>query len=186
VVHQQPVIRQDEAEGSGYASFLDLVDLLFVRRFLEHGFSLQKIRKALAEAESIVGGHHFAQRIYFTDGQQIYLKVKDKQSENLLQLMTGGQWVIAQIILDIVKQVDFDDETGFAEKWYPAGKDGGVVLDPNVSFGAPTIVGKGVRTSNIYDLFVAESYDTDQVSDWMNLKVYEVKAAVEFEKALAA
>lgn len=186
VIHQQPVIRQRDAEDSGYASFLDLIDLIFVRRFLESGFSLQKIRKALAEAESIVGGHHFAQRVYFTDGQEIYLRVKEKASENLLQLLSGGQWVISEIILKMAKQVDFDKSTGFAEKWYPAGRDGGVVLDPRVCFGAPTIAGKGVRTSNIYDLFVAESNDAKQVSDWMNLRTEEIEAAVQFEKALAA
>lgn len=186
VIHQQPVIRQQDAEDSGYASFLDLIDLIFVRRFLENGFSLQKIRKALAEAELIVGGHHFAQRVYFTDGQEIYLRVKEKASENLLQLLSGGQWVISEIILRMAKQVDFDQQTGFVEKWYPAGRDGGVVLDPRVCFGAPTIAGKGVRTSNIYDLFVAESRDAKQVSDWMNLQTEEIEAAVRFEKALAA
>ena len=186
IVRQQPVIRQQEAESSGYASFLDLIDLLFVRRFLENGFSLQKIRKALAEAESIVGGHHFAQRVYFTDGHEIYLQVRNKNTNNLLQLLSGGQWVISEIILSMAKQVDFDKETGFAEKWYPSGRDGGVVLDPRICFGAPTIVGKGVRTSNVYDLFIAESNETDQVTSWMNLRVEEVEAAVQFERALAA
>ncbi len=186
IVRQQPVIRQQEAEYSGYASFLDLIDLLFVRRFLENGFSLQKIRRALAEAESIVGGHHFAQRVYFTDGHEIYLQVRNKKSDNLLQLLSGGQWVISEIILGMAKQVDFDKETGFAEKWYPSGRDGGVVLDPRICFGAPTIVGKGVRTSNVYDLFVAESNDTNQVTNWMNLRTEEVEAAVHFERALAA
>ena len=106
LIHQQPVIKQKDAEDSGYASFLDLIDLLFVRRFLENGFSLQRIRKALAEAESIVGGHHFAQRVYFTDGREIYLRVKDKGKENLLQLLSGGQWVISDVILHMAKQVD--------------------------------------------------------------------------------
>ena len=186
LVFQEPVIRQSDSEQSSFASFLDLVDLLFVRRFLETGFSLQKIRKALAEAESIVGGHHFAQRVYFTDGKEIYLRVREDGSENLLQLLSGGQWVIADVITQMAKQVDFDQETGFAEKWYPAGRGGGIVLDPRVCFGAPTVVGKGVRTSNVYDLFVAESRDHRAVSDWMNLQESEVCAAVVFEETLAA
>lgn len=186
LVHQGPVIKQRDAQDTGYASFLDLVDLLFVRQFLEKGFSLQKIRKALAEAESIVGGHHFAQRVYFTDGHEIYLRVKDKGQENLLQLLSGGQWVIADVILHMAKQVDFDEGTGFAEKWYPAGRNAGIVLDPRVCFGAPTIAGKGIRTSNVYDLFVAEAADIRRVSEWMHLREQEVDAAVKFERALAA
>ena len=180
------MIRQKEAKDTGYASFLDLIDLLFVRRFLENGFSLQKIRKALDEAQSIIGGHHFAQRVYFTDGHEIYLRVREKDTENLLQLLSGGQWVISNVILHMAKQVDFDEDTGFAEKWYPHGRGGGVVLDPRVCFGAPTIVGKGVRTSNVFDLFVAESKDAKLVSEWMNLQTDEVQAAVKFETALAA
>jgi uncharacterized protein (DUF433 family) len=180
------VIRQKEAEDTGYASFLDLIDLLFVRRFLDNGFSLQRIRKALAEAETIIGGHHFAQRVYFTDGREIFLRVKGKDTENLLQLLSGGQWVISTVILDMAKQVDFDQETGFAEKWFPAGRDAGVVIDPRICFGAPTIVGRGVRTSNVYDLFVAERKDTRLVSEWMNLQEREVQSAVQFEQALAA
>lgn len=186
LVYQRPVIKQREAEDSGYASFLDLVDLLFVRRFLENGFSLQRIRKALAEAESVIGGHHFAQRVYFTDGHEIYLRVKDRDTENLLQLLSGGQWVISEVILDMARQVDFDQETGFAEKWFPAGRQAGVVVDPRICFGAPTIVGRGMRTSNVYDLFIAEREDTCVVSEWMNLREHEVESAVQFERALAA
>jgi len=170
----------------GHASFLDLIDLLFVRRFLESGFSLQRIRKALSEAEAIVGGHHFAQRVYFTDGREIYLRVRGKGTENLLQLLSGGQWVISDVILGVAKQVDFDQGTGFAQKWYPAGREAGIVIDPRICFGAPTIVGKGVRTSNVYDLFVAEAENPHNVCAWMNLGKEEVEAAVEFEKALAA
>ncbi len=58
VVTMAPVLSR--SSESKYASFLDLVDLLFVKKFLEVGFSLQKIRSALAEAEGIVGGYHFA------------------------------------------------------------------------------------------------------------------------------
>ncbi|HUF73877.1 MAG TPA: DUF433 domain-containing protein [Gammaproteobacteria bacterium] len=184
LVHQRPVIKQRDAEDTGYASFLGLVDLLFVRQFLDRGFSLQRIRKALAEAESIIGGHH--QRVYFTDGREIYLRVKGHGTENLLQLLSGGQWVISDVILDMARQVDFDQETGFAEKWFPAGRQAGVVVDPRICFGAPTIVGRGVRTSNVYDLFVAEREDTQVVSKWMNLREQEVESAVKFERALAA
>jgi len=52
--HQPPVVQRNEPTGS-YASFLDLVDLLFVKRFLDHGVSLQRVRRALDEAREILG-----------------------------------------------------------------------------------------------------------------------------------
>lgn len=182
-IKQLPVIsRSSEAP---FASFLDLVDLLFVKRFLDEGISLQKLRKALEEAETLIGGHHFAQRSFFTDGRNIYLQVKDR-ADALLELLTGGQWVIAPVIKKLATEIKFHDTTGFAERWYPLGREGRVVLDPRISFGAPTIVAKGVETANVYDLFVGERMRADVVCAWMELTPEEVEDAVAFETQLAA
>ena len=62
VGHKAPIISRSGTEYPNYATFLDLIDLLFVNKFLDHGISLQKIRKALNEANQLIGGHHFAQR----------------------------------------------------------------------------------------------------------------------------
>ena len=61
-----------------------------------------------------------------------------------------------------------------------------VVLDPFVSFGPPSIVGRGVTTANIHDLFVAENESLSAVRAWWDLTGAEVEAAVEFELQLAA
>lgn len=184
VVTMAPVLTRES--DSKYASFLDLVDLLFVKKFLEVGFSLQKIRSALAEAEGIVGGHHFAQRSFMTDGKNIFLWVKDSNSPHLLQLFSGGQWVIEDFIVRLARQIDFDEETGFAERWYPAGREGRVVLDPRIAFGAPTIIGTGVRTANIYDLFVGENENKQATAEWLNLRIEDVSAAIGYEQSIAA
>jgi hypothetical protein len=98
--HMAPIVARPQTPSESYASFLDLIDLLFVKRFLDYGISLQKIRKALAEAERLVGGHHFAQRSFFTDGRNIYLQVRD-DAEALLELLSNGQWVIAPLIKEL-------------------------------------------------------------------------------------
>lgn len=184
VVSMGPVVSRDSS--SKHASFLDLVDMLFVKKFLEFGFSLQKIRAALTEAQEIVGGHHFAQRSFMTDGKNIYLWVQETNSSNLLQLFSGGQWVIEDFIINLARQIDFDEETGFAERWYPDGREGRIVLDPRIAFGAPTVVGKGVRTENIYDLFLGEDEDREVTANWLNVDVDDVSAAVSYEKSIAA
>ena len=183
--HQEPVVRRAKATDSTYASFLDLIDLLFVKKFLDHGVSLQRIRKALYEAEELIGGHHFAQRSFFTDGRNIYLQVKEN-ADALLELLSGGQWVIAPVIMELAHQIDFDMPTGFAQRWYPLGPNGLIVLDPRISFGKPTLVGRGVATANIYDLFLGEGENVKSVCSWMNLERKEVQAAVTFERQLAA
>lgn len=183
--HKDPVIIRSKPVHTSYASFLDLIDLLFINKFLKHGISLQRIRKALYEAEILIGGHHFAQSVFFTDGKNIYLQVKDK-ADALMELLSGGQWVISSVIKELAHQIEFDSPTGFAKRWYPLGPDGLIVLDPNISFGNPTLVKRGVTTANVYDFFLAEGEKIESVCSWMNLRHEEVEAAVNYEIKLAA
>jgi uncharacterized protein (DUF433 family) len=183
-IWQAPVIRRGENEAP-YATFLDLVDLLFVKKFLDHGISLQKLRRALNEADALIGGHHFAQRSFFTDGRNIYLQVKDR-ADALVELLTGGQWVIAPVIKQLAKEIQFHRGTGFAEQWYPLGPSSRVVVDPRIAFGAPTIANRGVETANVFDLYQAERKRVEVVCNWMELTAPEVEDAVRFEEQLIA
>jgi len=117
---QSPLVRRRGAFGSQYASFVDLIDLLFVKKFVEHGISVQRLRKALEEAVHLTGESHFAQRRFWTDGRKIYLQIKDKPAEALLELLSGGQWVIAPIIKQVAHQIEFDAITGVSIRWFPS------------------------------------------------------------------
>jgi len=169
-----------------YASFVDLIDLLFVKKFVEHGISVQRLRKALEEAVDLTGDHHFAQRRFWTDGRKIFLQIKDQPAEALLELLSGDQWVIAPIIKQVAHQIEFDAVTGVSTRWFPLGKDKSVVVDPSVAFGAPTIAGRGVQTANVFDLYEGEGRSIRRVSAWLDLPSAVVQHAVEFEQALAA
>ncbi len=180
-----PVLKRSDSDIPAFASFLDIIDLLFVKQLLEHGISLQKIRSAFIEAENILGGHHFAQKNFFTDGKSIYLKVKNK-ADALLELLSGGQWVIADFIKELVHQIEFDRPTGFARRWFPLGQKGLIVLDPFISFGKPTLIKKNIPTENIFDCYLGEDKSIINVSHWFNIDPDEVKAAVTFELSLKA
>jgi hypothetical protein len=165
------------------------MDLLFIKEFVKKGLSIQRLRRALTEAATLLGDEHFAQRRFWTDGRNVYLEVQGKaqgKADALMHLLSGGQWAIAPIIKQISESIDFHVETGIAERWYPLGRDGQVVVDPIVSFGAPTIIGRGTATANVYDLFLAERKDVGRVSSWMQLPELEVKSAVKFEEMLRA
>jgi len=186
-IEQPPIVkrRKGSFEVGSYASFYDLIDLLFVKRFLDHGISLQKIRKALKEAEEILGVHHFAHQIFFTDSRNMYLQIK-KKGDAILELLSGGQWVIKPFIQELGSLIDFDDITKSVCRWYPPEGDRLVVLDPWVSFGRPIIVKKGITTESVYDLFLAERQNESTVVHWMGLEPQELRAAVKFETHLAA
>lgn len=180
-----PVVKRSHHGPPTYASFLDLIDLLFVKGFLDRGLSLQRVRKALEEAASILGTTHFARKSFFTDGHNVYLKVKDA-GDDILELLSGGQWVIAPVIQKLAAQIDFDSPSGLARRWYPLGTDVPVVLDPATSFGRPSIEGTGIATANVYDFYVAEDEDEDKTASWYGLPPQAVEAAVRFERRLAA
>ena len=184
---QGPVVRHDEA-GSPYASFLDLIELRFARAFvIDAQLSPQRVRKAFAEARAVTGlDHPFARRRFFTAGDNIYMEVQEKgaidEAEHLLQLLSGGQWVIAPVVLQYAEQVEFDSESDAVIKWWPLGRQEPVVITPTVAFGEATIQGRGVKTSTLYNLFRAEGDDAGRVAKWMDLSAAEVESAVRFEK----
>jgi uncharacterized protein (DUF433 family) len=185
---QPPIVRRRDETGSPYASFLDLIELWFARAFLVEGrLSPQRVRKAFDEARAITGlDHPFARRRFFTEGTQIYMEVHDREAsadvQHLLQLLSGGQWVIAPIVLQYAQRVEFDSETDMVVKWWPLGRDARVTVTPTVAFGAPTLEGRGIRTATLYDLYRAEGDDADRVAQWMKIAPEEVESAIRFEK----
>ncbi|MFH1185422.1 MAG: DUF433 domain-containing protein, partial [Chloroflexota bacterium] len=167
------------------ASFLDLMDLLFVQRFLDRGFSLQYLRKALDEARELLGTPHFARSTFFTSGKQLVLQLRS-ESKYMIALLTGGQGAMSQIIEELDDRIDFEDVTGygFAHRWYPRGKQGLIVVDPQIAFGRPTVAGRGVTADGIYDLYLGENKRMEPVSTWYRIPPHEVKAAVRFQSSL--
>jgi uncharacterized protein (DUF433 family) len=73
---------------------------------------------------------------------------------------------------------------GLAQRWYPLGPKGLVVLDPAISFGNPTIVGRRISTAVVYDNYLAEKERIKRVSKWLDLDQKEVLAAIQFEERL--
>lgn len=186
-VRRPPVVIRERHSQPEAASFLDLMELLFVRAFLREGISLQKVRKALSEAAQLTGEDHpFARRRFFMLRSDIFIELRAKPDAILVQLLSGGQLGLRELILECGRKIDFDRETGFARRWWPLGKDRPVVLNPKVAYGAPSIANRGILTSTVYDLYLGEEKRADRVADWLALTRGEVEAAVEFESSLRA
>jgi uncharacterized protein (DUF433 family) len=182
---QEPVISRDISSESTYASFLDLIDLLFVKRFIESGFSLQLIRKALEDARVYLGTPHFARSTFFTSSKDIVLQLPDS---DMVALLTGGQRAMKTVIKEVYEKLDFEEVTNFkfVRRWYPRGRRGFVVIDPTISYGRPTIMGSGIATENILDLYLGENKNIEPVESWFRIPRKHIKAAVNFEISLAA
>ncbi len=184
---KESLVERPHAHDSIYASFLDLIDLIFIKRFIDRGFTVQKMRKALFEVKELSTSHHFAQSMFWTNGAKIYVELGEASSSKesaILELLSGGQWVIAPTIVEYADKIDFSQDSGFAERWFPIGRNKNVVIDPDINFGSPTIAGRGMETANIYDTYLAEKKSFKRVARWMDVTVEEVSNAVEFEECI--
>ena len=163
------------------ASFLDLIDLLFAGPFLARGLRLRQLRAALDEAGSLLGINHFASRDLFTDGHGIFLRTHT-YGDAVLRLLSDSLWIAADDILDVSSRIDFDAGSGLAERWYPCGMDGLIVIDPCIAHGRPAIDGRSVATATVYSAFVNEGRSVTSACACLGLDTREVESAVLFEE----
>jgi uncharacterized protein (DUF433 family) len=167
-------------------SFLDLTELLFIDTFIQYGISIQKIRKAAITASRLLNtSHPFAIRKMFTDGKSIFAEIAKKEKDASLLDLINKQFQLGKIVEPtLYKRIDFDKHD-LAEKWWPQGKRGGVVLDPSRNMGQPILSKYNIRTELIYNLYQTK-HDINEISDWYELDKDAIEAAINFEKGFAA
>lgn len=181
---QGPIVRGSSEEG---ASFLDLMELRFAKAFLDRGFSLQKIRRALKEAETLIHPDHpFARRAFYTTQNRILLDLDRTAGPTLVELLSGGQLLFRDMMKSAALHLDFDASSHLTNRYWPLGRHRHVVLDPTQCFGAPTLNSRSVRTRNLYDFWKAESESIEATADWFALPPAQVQDAIDFECQLAA
>ena len=166
---------------SARASFLDLIDLLFASPFVARGVRLRQLRAALDEAGHLLGVDHYASRDFFTDGHGIFLRTRT-YGDAMLRLVSDGRWIAADDIVDISGGIEFDAGSGVAERWYPSGVDGLIVIDPLVAGARPAIDGRAVATADVHAAFVNAGRSVAGACARLDLSAGEVEAAVLFEE----
>ena len=166
---------------STHASFLDLIDVLFVTPFLARGLRLRQLRAALDEAGHLLGVDHYASRDFFTDGHGVFLRTRT-YGDAMLRLLSDGQWTAAADIVHIAASIEFDAGSGAAERWYPCGMDGLVVIDPCLIGGRPSVDGRAVPTAEVHAAFVDDGRSVAAACTRLGLDAGEVEAAVLFEE----
>jgi uncharacterized protein (DUF433 family) len=180
-----PVIKSDlPVIGKQRAlSFLELMELRIVARLRSKGLSLQHIRMAASVAREVLGTKHpFATRKVFTDRRRIltYLTAPPDGGAMIELVRTSHhQLIFGQILEPLLEDLDFDESSGIAQRWWPLGRARQIVLDPAICFGAPTIAGTRVRTDIAAGVAAEDTVET--VAAAFDLTRPQVQAAVEFE-----
>lgn len=167
-------------------SFLDLVEILFIDSFEKHGISLQSIRKAADCATRLFGtSHPFAKKVFYTDGNTILARIAEENRDpDLLDLLKKQYQMDPIISPSLYERLDFNN-LELVEKWWPLGKGNRIVVDPQRNLGQPIIDNLNIRVETIIDLY-RRKRSIREISEWYNIDEIAVKAAIEFEKRVAA
>jgi uncharacterized protein (DUF433 family) len=186
-----PVVKRDLpiVDSAIALSFVELMELRVVKALLDHDMSLQAVRAAASVASAYFGTEHpLASRRVYTDGKKAFaaLRGDERDVPDLVELTRHRvqQIIAGKVFQPFLDEIDFNPSTSLAERWWPEGKDVPIVLDPRIAFGAPIVVGTGIRTSTLARM--AEEDGTDTAANAFQLGVAEVLAARDFELRLRA
>lgn len=163
--------------------FKDLMEIRFVRAFLNAGVTWKTMRDAHVAAKAKLGADHpFCTHSFATDGREILLHQAEASGDTCLINITNDQRQFERIVAPFLKELDF--EQGVA-RWWPLGKQRSVVVDPIRNMGQPTVTLSGVPT-RILAASVKSNLSVESVASWFEVAAKEVRDAVEFETQWAA
>lgn len=191
-VAHPPLIHTDlpELEGQRALTFVELIELLYIRAFERAGVPWRLIKEAANVAARMYSTDHpFALRQLYIDPHSVYGAVQEPDgSESLVQLVGHGQHAMSQLVKPYLEQIEFGADN-VARRWWPMGKDGGVVVDPLFAFGAPIVEGVGIRTRTLAGTYEAElpAYGegaADRVAWTYEISPRDVHTALAFERWL--
>jgi len=177
----KPALQQIESAAA--IGFLDLIELLFIKAFRDHGVSLPTIRRAAREASRRWSAlHPFCLRRFATDGYTIFSTIQSELGDEDIIDLPKSQHVFLQVVRPYFRKLDYG-KLGGVDKWWPLGKKRPVFLDPHVAFGKPVVKPIPVPTEAIYAAVQADQTEVE-VAEWLGLPLSSVRAAVEFERGL--
>ncbi|HPQ70476.1 MAG TPA: DUF433 domain-containing protein [bacterium] len=164
-------------------TFLDMIELRFVEKLRnETGMSLQFIRQVYQRAMTDYQfSHPFSTLRFKTDGQAIFIEELESSGERRLLDLFRREYAFHEILKPILKDLDYDDKV--TTHWWPY-TDKRVVIDPTRCFGKPIVTDEGIKTSTLYDSYLAEEKSVSVVSKWYEVSISSVEAAIDFEESL--
>ena len=160
-------------------SYLQLQELAIVSAMRQQGISLQKIRLAREYLSTMFTLEFpFSNKQVKTDGQDILMEFKTELGGALRLLVAnqGGQLVWREIIGERFNE--FEYEKNLAVRWRVGGMRSGVVIDPRISYGAPSV--KGVPTWALSGRYNAGEAIEDVAEDFL-ISQNDVRKALAFE-----
>jgi len=187
-ITSQPLVGLDlpDIDSERALSFLNLVELKLIGEFRHLGLPLQYIRRVVDVLEDFYNWRHpLACRRLLTDGHSVFAEIDERGEFACIEIAgkRPGHLVLEEVIRPFFRDIEFYDETDLARRWFPAGIDGRIVIDPAVALGEPTIADYGVPTALLAEMLAAGD-SAAAISEWYELPADDVIRAGRFESSL--
>jgi uncharacterized protein (DUF433 family) len=174
-----PLVRRDDPElvARGLLTFLELIELLFIRRLREAGVSLAMIQRVAKQAAvTLQTPHPFAAAPFYADRTA---RLTGNGEAAFASGNGAAPWDTVRTAF--AARLDFG-EAGVRRYW-PLGKEHRVVLDPGRAFGRPTDPASGVPTRVLAGSHAAGE-TVEAVAQWFRVEPQVVRDAIQFEQSL--
>jgi len=176
-----PVIRPERTGAD--VTWGEFVEAGLLRGYRQKNVPLQRMRPFIAEMRERTGmpyplAHwrplidHAARKLVYEIQHQV-----DLPSSMYLVEFEGGQMELAPAAIQFLDRVDFD-AGGAAQRYWPAGKESPVAIDPDIAFGMPQI--RGIRTESVAESIDAGESNDEAARSW-GLAPSDITAALEWE-----
>lgn len=184
----RPLIQRPDPDYS-QLSFTNLIEAHVLRVIRTvHNIPLDKVRLALDYiSEQFKTEHPLVLKKFSSDGVDLFIE----QVEHLINASRSGQLVMKQVLNHLLTRIEWDEEN-IAARLFPFieayGEDSPekiITIDPNISFGKPTISKTGVPTKIVTELYDAGDSLEEIASDY-NCTLLQIKTAILFESKLRA
>ena len=183
----KPIIELPDKEQR-LLSFVNLVEIHVldaIRR--THGVTFGRVRKAVEYLKNQLGSRHpLAEQRFVTDGVDLFVEMFGQ----LVNISREGQLAIKALIEAHLRRIE-RDPFGLPIRLYPFTRERKpdepkiIVIDPNISFGRPVLVGTGIATTIIAQRYKAGESIEELAGDYGRSKS-EIEEAIRCELWLAA
>lgn len=169
-------------ESRAALSYMQLIEVAVVAAFRASGLTLARVRDAREYVSKTFRSEFpFAEYRFKREGKRLLLGFEQVEGASgagkYVDATAGGQLVWESFVSPRLQEFEYEDG-GIAIRWHVAGGKSPILIDPQMSFGAPTV--RGVPTWVITGRWKAGESIADIANDF-DLNKLDVRKALQFE-----
>lgn len=169
--------------GRRAVSFRDLIEMKFVDAFLRAGVSWKNIRTVQELARKQFNlDHPFSTNRFRTDGNHLVMRaLRDEHQASLFDLSTRQQ-IFLEAATPFREELEMNHDDSVC-RWWPLGRDRGVVLDPARCWGRPILSANGLPVE-VIERSLAGKTGAEQLTAWHGISAGQIEDALAFVRLI--